>query len=150
MLNLCSRGRKTVWTGRLHCEGNADELIGTGFLNRGATSWNTTTVPVTPGSTIVILLTVYDSGDGVLDATALVDNWTWITDPDVGPKTVRKESPFVATCTIDDVDHLRGTPSPDNVCRVCRPEVSTSDWSAWPDGTPCPNGTCVDGECSIP
>ena len=40
-----------------------------------------TTAPADPGSEITIRWGVYDSGDGVLDSTTLIDNWQWTADP---------------------------------------------------------------------
>jgi hypothetical protein len=62
------------------------ELIGTGFgfdtafYDHGATSWLTTKAPVDPGTEMTIRWGAYDSGDGALDSTALVDNWRWIAE----------------------------------------------------------------------
>jgi hypothetical protein len=66
--------------------GNTD-LIGTGFGfdsgggDHGSTSWLQTKAPVEPASEITVRWAVYDSGDGVLDTTTLVDNWKWIAEP---------------------------------------------------------------------
>jgi hypothetical protein len=49
-----------------------------------ATGWLTTTVPIDPalkGKDITLLFTAWDSGDGILDSTALVDNVTFSTLP---------------------------------------------------------------------
>jgi hypothetical protein len=68
--------------------GNID-LIGTGFgfdtagSDHGATGWLKTQAPVTPGSEISVRFAVYDSGDGVLDSTSLIDNWQWIAKPGI-------------------------------------------------------------------
>jgi hypothetical protein len=76
-------------------------LMGTGFgpdtagSDHASTGWLSTKAPVKGGETITIRWTVYDSGDGVLDTTTLVDNWQWIanggtvsvgTDPITTPK----------------------------------------------------------------
>jgi hypothetical protein len=39
---------------------------------------------------IKIMWGVYDSGDGVLDSTTLIDNWRWIAEPGtaVGTKPI--------------------------------------------------------------
>ncbi len=74
------------------CSGGISELAGTGYdaasgtKNHGATSWLRTTAPVQAGSQISLRFTVYDSGDGALDSSALVDNFAWITQgtPSVG------------------------------------------------------------------
>ena len=40
-----------------------------------------TSAPVEPNGELTIRFTVYDSGDGNLDSTTLVDNWRWIGEP---------------------------------------------------------------------
>jgi hypothetical protein len=65
------------------------ELIGTGFgfdtgfEDHGATSWLQTQAPVEPGTELTIRFAVYDSGDGVLDSTTLIDNFQWIAEAGV-------------------------------------------------------------------
>lgn len=64
--------------------GNA-QLKDTGFDDGGdssaATGWLVTTSPIQqPGSPISLLFTVWDSGDGVLDSTILLDNFTFDVD----------------------------------------------------------------------
>jgi len=68
----CTAGGKTF-----QCPLGTAELNGTGFESHAATSWLTTQAPATPGSVIRIRWGAYDSGDGVLDSTALIDNWRW-------------------------------------------------------------------------
>jgi hypothetical protein len=70
------------------------DLLGTGFgfdttggQDHGSTGWLTTTAPVAKNSTIVLRWAVYDSSDGVLDTTALIDNWQWIAEPGVSVAT---------------------------------------------------------------
>jgi hypothetical protein len=73
--------------------GNAG-LAGTGFQDQfsdhASTSWLVTKAPVEPGEQITIRWAVYDSGDGVLDSSTLVDNWQWIAQSGttVGTDTV--------------------------------------------------------------
>jgi hypothetical protein len=81
--NPCIAGGKTFT-----CALGNIELIGTGFgfdtdgyQDHGATSWLATKAPIDPGSEITIRWAVYDSGDGVLDSTTLIDNWQWIAEP---------------------------------------------------------------------
>lgn len=62
--------------------------LGTGFEGHAATSWLTTTAPVTPGSVIAVRWGTYDSGDGVLDSTAILDNWRWEIDPNTKDETI--------------------------------------------------------------
>ncbi len=79
----CSTGGKTF-----PCSLGDSELMGTGFGPdtegdwHAATSWLFTQAPIEDGTDqIVIRWGVYDSGDGVLDSTTLVDNWQWIATP---------------------------------------------------------------------
>jgi hypothetical protein len=80
----CSAGGKTF-----QCAlGNID-LIGTGFgfdsdfgmQDHASTGWLQTTAPADPAGEIRIRWAVYDSGDGVLDTSSLIDNWKWIAKP---------------------------------------------------------------------
>lgn len=58
------------------CPLGTGELNGTGFEDHAATSWLTTTAPIdAPGSDITLHFTIWDSGDGVLDSTTLIDNF---------------------------------------------------------------------------
>jgi hypothetical protein len=73
------------------CPLGSTTLQGTGFGNdksmdgnHAATGWLRTTVNVDPslkGKDITLLFAVWDSGDGILDSTALVDNFVWSTQP---------------------------------------------------------------------
>lgn len=60
-------------------------LAGTGFQDQfsdhASTGWLFTKAPVDPGQQITMRWAVYDSGDGVLDSTTLIDNWQWIAEP---------------------------------------------------------------------
>ena len=53
-------------------------------------------------------------------------------------------------CMIGDVTVPAGS-TPGSECLSCQPNVSTSEWSASADGTPCTtggqNGTCSNGSC---
>jgi hypothetical protein len=81
------------------CPLGSSTLMGTGFGadttgidgNRAATGWLKTTVPVdtVKGQDITLLFAIWDSGDGVLDSSALVDNFVWSVQPATGtPQTV--------------------------------------------------------------
>ena len=80
--NACSAGGKTF-----DCPLGDIPLIGTGFgfdmgfEDHGSTSWLRTTAPVSKNEEITLRFAVYDSGDGVLDSTTLVDNFQWIATP---------------------------------------------------------------------
>jgi hypothetical protein len=81
------------------CPEGASKLVGTGFgidtsdtepngdmQDHASTDWLTTTVSVAAlaGQEITLLFAIWDSSDGVLDTTVLVDNvhWTFATMPD--------------------------------------------------------------------
>jgi hypothetical protein len=77
------------------CPGGADELAATGFgisgdwcseyagggddisVNGGATGWLTSRAPVEPGETFTLELMIWDTSDGLLDSSVLLDNFTW-------------------------------------------------------------------------
>lgn len=73
------------------CPLGSASLQGTGFGNdlsmdgnHAATGWLQTTVNVDPslkGKDITLVFAVWDSGDGILDSTALIDSFTWSTQP---------------------------------------------------------------------
>jgi hypothetical protein len=72
------------------CPDGTAELAGTGFDTwnaqpAGATSWQVSETPVTPGSIITVRFLIYDLGDGLYDSTVLVDGFEWITS---GPVVV--------------------------------------------------------------
>ena len=64
-------------------------LQNTGFEGHAATGWLTTTAPVDDvrGKEITLMWAVWDQGDGVLDSTALVDDFSWSVDPASGTAT---------------------------------------------------------------
>jgi hypothetical protein len=73
------------------CPLGSGQLKGTGFdlddfglpsNNSAATGWLQTSAPVEPGSIITLRFAVWDSSDGYLDSTVLIDNLTW--DPKGG------------------------------------------------------------------
>jgi hypothetical protein len=81
------------------CPGGTSELQGTGFgitgqwcsfydqvggtggnktsTAGGATGWLTSSAPVQAGETFTLDLIIWDTGDGVLDSSVLLDNFTW-------------------------------------------------------------------------
>jgi hypothetical protein len=73
------------------CPLGPQQLTGTGFdedafgfypNNSAATGWLQTNAPIAePGSTISLLFTVWDSGDGNLDSTVLLDNFSFEVKP---------------------------------------------------------------------
>lgn len=74
------------------CPDGPGELAGTGFDiddsgfgafpdNSAATSWLQTNAPIeNPGGDITLDFVIWDDGDGVLDSTVLVDNFTFTPD----------------------------------------------------------------------
>ena len=76
----CNAGGKSF-----PCSLGDQGLVGTGFKDQfqdhGSTGWLFTKAPVAPGEQITMRWAVYDSGDGILDSTTLIDNWQWIAEP---------------------------------------------------------------------
>jgi len=82
------------------CAEGAGKLAGTCFAeanapdmeDHAATDWLTTTVSVATlaGQEITLLFAIWDSSDGFLDSTVLIDNvaWTFATAPNQVPPTV--------------------------------------------------------------
>jgi hypothetical protein len=78
------------------CPLGSMSLMGTGFgadtagSNHAATGWLKTTAPVDnmKGKDITLMFAVWDSGDGILDSTALVDNLGWSVTPSSGAQTM--------------------------------------------------------------
>jgi hypothetical protein len=75
------------------CPLGTDQLEGTGFdvvddlfspAPHAATGWLTTRARVVPGSTIRIRFAIWDSGDGNLDSTVLIDDLRWSKSGDPG------------------------------------------------------------------
>lgn len=59
------------------CEGTT-LLVGTGFDNNGASGWiRSADLPVTAGDTVRIAFMVWDSSDGKVDSSVLLDNFAW-------------------------------------------------------------------------
>jgi hypothetical protein len=84
-LDVCtaqSAGGKTF-----PCAAGPAGLQGTGFEGHAATSWLTTQANVTPGGTVWLEFAAFDSGDGVLDSTGIVDNFAWSATPGMGTST---------------------------------------------------------------
>ncbi|MEZ4294613.1 MAG: choice-of-anchor L domain-containing protein [Polyangiaceae bacterium] len=83
----CQAGGKTF-----DCALGDIDLIGTGFgfdscafcEDHGGTGWLRTVAPIEKANeNITLRFAVYDSGDGVLDTTTLIDNFRWIAKPGV-------------------------------------------------------------------
>jgi hypothetical protein len=92
------------------CPGGTSELQGTGFgvtgkwceaysilggggnktsTAGGATGWLTSSAPVQAGETFTLDLVIWDTGDGILDSSVLLDNFTWAA----GAVTVSTDRP---------------------------------------------------------
>jgi hypothetical protein len=72
------------------CPLGPSSLAKTGFESHAATGWLTTTTPVDDvrGKEITLTWAIWDQGDGVLDSTALVDDFSWSVDPASGTQTL--------------------------------------------------------------
>ncbi len=72
------------------CAFGPGELMGTGYDEQmngsAATSWLQTTAPIeNPGQNIELMFAIWDSGDGILDSTVLIDNFKFeLTSGEVG------------------------------------------------------------------
>jgi hypothetical protein len=55
------------------CPLGVSSLAGTGFDNKAATGWLRTTVAVQSGTDITMRFAIWDSGDGIIDSTVLID-----------------------------------------------------------------------------
>ncbi len=81
----CAGGPPCTAGGRsFACAAGRGELAGTGFDAAGdagaATRWLEVRVPAVAGERVEVRLTVWDSGDGLLDSTLLADGFRWLTD----------------------------------------------------------------------
>ncbi|MBX3130027.1 MAG: putative metal-binding motif-containing protein [Polyangiaceae bacterium] len=74
-LDVCSP--QTAGGKTFSCPAGTAQLQGTGFETHGGTTYVTTTAPVVSGSTITLRFMVWDSGDGILDSTVLLDDFRW-------------------------------------------------------------------------
>jgi hypothetical protein len=72
------------------CPLGESTLAGTGFEGHAATGWLTTTAPVDTlrGKEITLMWTIWDQGDGMLDSTALVDDFEWSVNAATGTQTL--------------------------------------------------------------
>ena len=64
------------------------DLDNTGYQDHAATGWLVTKAPVSPGEAVKLRWAIYDSGDGVLDSTVLIDNFRWLGDETEDPETI--------------------------------------------------------------
>jgi hypothetical protein len=88
------------------CPGGPSELAGTGFgtmgtfcpgggpsVSGGATGWLSSQAPVTAGETFTLDLMIWDTGDGELDSSVLLDNFQWVGGKVVVTSTGRPTGP---------------------------------------------------------
>ncbi len=73
-LTECTKG--TSGFNYPNCHGEA-QLAGSGFEGHAASAWLRNLAPVTPGSVISLRFAIWDSEDGILDSTAVVDDFKW-------------------------------------------------------------------------
>jgi hypothetical protein len=85
----CEAGAKPATS---TCPAGPDELAGTGFgilgsycptgttttVAGGATGWLSSQAAVSPGETFTLDLIIWDTGDGNLDSSVLLDNFQWL------------------------------------------------------------------------
>ncbi len=69
------------------CELGDGELDGTGFETRAGTSWLNTTAPIDAGGLVKLRFAIYDSGDGILDSTVVIDRFRWRGEAPDDPET---------------------------------------------------------------
>jgi hypothetical protein len=79
------------------CPLGSESLSGTGFDTvedefsvppHAATGWLRSLAPVVPGSTVRVRFAIWDSGDGNLDSTVLIDRLQWERDGETGTQPV--------------------------------------------------------------
>ena len=86
LLQVCAVGTYKGKT--FNCPLGTTALSDTGFEDHAATGWLTTSAPVEPGSEITLRFAIWDSGDGILDSTVLLDDFKFGVDPADGTQTV--------------------------------------------------------------
>ncbi|MBI4822087.1 MAG: choice-of-anchor L domain-containing protein [Deltaproteobacteria bacterium] len=61
------------------CVDGSSELVGTGMSgSAGGTTWIETRAPILPGEEFTLEFWVWDTGDHILDSTALLDGFEWL------------------------------------------------------------------------
>jgi hypothetical protein len=85
LLQVCKP--QTTGGKKFDCPLGVATLSGTGFEDHAATGWITTKAPIARGSTIKLLFAIWDTSDGILDSTVLVDQLTWSTDTQLCTET---------------------------------------------------------------
>ncbi len=73
------------------CPAGPGDLAGTGFdggnSGAGGTSWLETKAPIQGGQEFTIRFAIWDTGDGNLDSTAVLDDFQWLGEPGVNTGT---------------------------------------------------------------
>ncbi|MCS6900849.1 MAG: choice-of-anchor L domain-containing protein [Polyangiaceae bacterium] len=85
-LTACDNTGDPDTAGYVNCKGES-ELAGSGFEDHAASAWLTTQVPVPSGQIIYLRFAIWDSGDGALDSTTIVDNFQWSAEGGTGVVT---------------------------------------------------------------
>jgi hypothetical protein len=86
LLQVCNPG---TYKGKTFtCPLGNSTLQGTGFEGHAATGWLTTQTDVVPGKEITLRFAIWDSGDGSLDSTVLIDDFSWSAEPGNGTTTL--------------------------------------------------------------
>lgn len=85
LLQVCNPGTYKGKT--FQCPLGTSTLQNTGFEGHAATGWLTTQTDVEPGSEITLRFAIWDSGDGALDSTVLIDDFKWSAEPGNGTTT---------------------------------------------------------------
>jgi hypothetical protein len=100
LLSVCHEGPDDL-PREISCEQGPDLLEGTGFdreesdcggneareYGGASTGWLRTTMPVKPGGKLTLRFRLWDSGDPLLDSTALIDNFQFLAAPVEEPST---------------------------------------------------------------
>ena len=85
LLQVCTPGTHNGKT--FACPLGTSTLVDTGFQGHAATGWLTTQTDVEPGSEITLRFAIWDSGDGSLDSTVLIDDFKFSTEAGNGTST---------------------------------------------------------------
>ena len=68
-----------------------------------ATGWRRVAAPVVPGEQIRLRFVVFDTGDGLNDSQALIDNFAWCAAPSIGSAAVDRSSVWPPNGDLIDV-----------------------------------------------
>lgn len=87
LLQVCQS--QTAGGKMFNCPLGPSTLMGTGFESHAGTGWLTTTAPVDAvrGKEITLTWAIWDQGDGILDSSALIDDFQWSVDAADGTQT---------------------------------------------------------------